>query len=161
MTEPRMSLDSFAQKLRDKPTRGEAKLLPLLTRIGFEFQVVIGRFVADFVRDSLIVEIDGLSHVGKESQDEYRERSLIILGYQFIRFPDSFAVEFPEKVLAIIEAHIAYQDRLREIQCPEILTKDVWRYAQRETFLTSAQLRRAAKEFGWDLSALDRKKVKL
>jgi very-short-patch-repair endonuclease len=59
---------------------------------GFKFrrQVPIGRFVVDFIcMDArLIVELDGVSHQGREAKDEARTQILERLGYLVIRFPN-------------------------------------------------------------------------
>ena len=53
----------------------------------FRRQVVIGRFIVDFVapRERLIVEVDGGYHAARESADARRDRKLTRMGYRVLR----------------------------------------------------------------------------
>ena len=56
-------------------------------QIDFDRQKVIGNFIVDFYvkRLGLIIEIDGVSHIGKEEYDEKRENYLKSLGLRLYR----------------------------------------------------------------------------
>jgi very-short-patch-repair endonuclease len=55
--------------------------------VGFRRQVVVARFILDFAAPSvrLAVEVDGLSHTGRERQDAARDRVLAELGWSVLR----------------------------------------------------------------------------
>ena len=59
---------------------------------GYKFrrQVPIDRFVVDFVcMDArVVVELDGVSHQGRETKDEARTLVLERMGYLIVRFPN-------------------------------------------------------------------------
>jgi very-short-patch-repair endonuclease len=58
--------------------------------LGYKFrrQFPIGHFIVDFccLETHLIVEIDGVTHAGKEGYDKWRERHIEKLGFRFLRF---------------------------------------------------------------------------
>jgi very-short-patch-repair endonuclease len=64
---------------------------------GYKFrrQVPIDRFVVDFVcMDAwVIVELDGVSHQGREAKDDARTLVLERLGYFVVRFPNHEVLE--------------------------------------------------------------------
>ena len=72
---------------------------------GYKFrrQVPIERYVVDFlcIAKKLIVEIDGLSHEGREQYDAMRTQHLERLGYHVIRFSNA---DVYDDVDAVIEA---------------------------------------------------------
>ena len=80
-----------AQRMRHAPTASEAALWRRLRgrRLGVQFrrQVVLGRFIVDFVAPSarLIVEVDGGWHAGREDADARRDAVLQRLGYRVLR----------------------------------------------------------------------------
>src|SRR4051812_31732580 len=88
------SLKPFAQKLRNGSTESEIRLWSRLLRAkkmkGYSFlrQRPVGRYIADFMcKDlALIIEVDGLSHVGREEQDKERDEALAALGFTTLRF---------------------------------------------------------------------------
>src|SRR5215472_13417938 len=65
-------------QLRDRRFRG----------VKFRRQVVIGRFIADFLAPQyrLIVEVDGDVHVDQQERDEARQQYLEARGYRVLRF---------------------------------------------------------------------------
>ena len=81
----------YARSMRRKPTASEGALWAVLRsreHMGFRVkrQVVLGRYVADFVVPSvrLVVEVDGSAHYGREGADAMRTRNLEFLGYSVI-----------------------------------------------------------------------------
>ncbi|MDT0646531.1 endonuclease domain-containing protein [Zunongwangia sp. F260] len=60
-------------------------------KIDFDRQRVIGNFIVDFYVKtlSLVVEIDGSSHINKEKYDQEREEYLKNLGLRIYRIPSS------------------------------------------------------------------------
>jgi very-short-patch-repair endonuclease len=90
------TLRDRARTLRTNGTVGEAMLWRHLSRRqvhGQRFlrQRIIGPYIADFCCPALrlIVEIDGVSHVGREAQDARRQRWLETRGYLFLRFAEA------------------------------------------------------------------------
>jgi very-short-patch-repair endonuclease len=55
--------------------------------VWFRRQVVIGRFIVDFLapRDRLIVEVDGRYHATRVGADARRDRKLTRMGYRVLR----------------------------------------------------------------------------
>jgi very-short-patch-repair endonuclease len=88
------NLKSFANKNRKNPTFAEKIMWNALRnkRIGYRFrrQHAIDKFIVDFVclEKMLIIEIDGISHEGKEDYDEIRTGKLNALGFRVIRYSD-------------------------------------------------------------------------
>lgn len=83
----------YSQNLRRNPIPAESKLWQYLRAhqmAGYKFrrQHPINGFIVDFccVAKGLIIELDGDSHVGRESYDQKRSESLEQLGYKVIRF---------------------------------------------------------------------------
>jgi very-short-patch-repair endonuclease len=74
--------------MRQNPTPSEAKLWQELRgkRLGVAFrrQVVIGRFIVDFLAPSLklVVEVDGGVHRNRRARDRRRDEELRRLGYR-------------------------------------------------------------------------------
>ncbi|UJH91758.1 endonuclease domain-containing protein [Antarcticibacterium sp. 1MA-6-2] len=58
-------------------------------KIDFDRQKIIGNYIVDFYVKSLslIIEIDGSSHKGKELYDARREKYLLKLGLKIFRIP--------------------------------------------------------------------------
>ena len=95
-----------AKQLRRDMTPAEAILWKQLRAkrfSGFKFrrQQPIDRFIADFFCPAakLIVELDGETHVGCETQDATRQARLEELGYRVVRFLDSDVYDDLEMVL--------------------------------------------------------------
>eukprot|EP01030_Chromulinospumella_sphaerica_P021852 gene21852-21808_t len=69
---------------------------------GYKFrrQVPIDRFVVDFacMDARVIVELDGVSHQGREAKDDARTFVLERLGYVVVRFANHEVVENPNGV---------------------------------------------------------------
>jgi len=78
--------------MRHSPSPAEARLWPALSRgqlgVTFRRQVVLGnRYIADFLsREArLIIEVDGVQHLGNASADGRRDGFLAKLGYRTLR----------------------------------------------------------------------------
>ena len=82
-----------AHRMRHAPTASEAALWRHLRgcQLGVQFrrQVVLGRFIVDFLAPSarLVVEVDGGWHEGREAADARRDAALGRLGYRVLRLP--------------------------------------------------------------------------
>jgi very-short-patch-repair endonuclease len=72
--------------------------------IKFRRQHVIGRFVVDFccAEARLVIEVDGLSHVGQAEVDHAREEFLRSEGYTVIRFTNDDLLQSKDAVLEAI-----------------------------------------------------------
>ncbi|MBI5222664.1 MAG: DUF559 domain-containing protein [Candidatus Magasanikbacteria bacterium] len=77
---------------------------------GYKFmrQKPIGNFITDFfcLELKLVIEIDGISHEGKEAYDKRRVNYLKSLGLNILRFDDERVKDDLEGVLAEIENFI-------------------------------------------------------
>ena len=90
------ALRSFSRDLRNYGTKGEAYMWKVLKnkQTGYRFnrQKPILHYVADFYCHelSLVVEIDGDSHNGRESQehDSRRDREMKAIGLRVVRLSD-------------------------------------------------------------------------
>ncbi len=77
--------------------------------IKFSRQVVVGRYIADFVCRSqkLVIELDGDTHAGNVAYDELRSSWLESRGYRVIRFTNSDVSSNLEGVLTAIGLALA------------------------------------------------------
>ncbi len=89
------ALKEKARELRNNSTKTEILLwMYLKGRLGrgydFHRQKPIDEYIVDFFCSELMlaIEIDGLSHIGKEEYDSYRQRRLEEFGVRFLRFKD-------------------------------------------------------------------------
>lgn len=90
-TEYEKYLHMNAMRMRDNPTPPEKALFDRLTKakVDFLFQVVIGRYIADFVIPAkmIIIELDGTFHrkAFKKPYDKKRDEFLRICGFHVRR----------------------------------------------------------------------------
>jgi very-short-patch-repair endonuclease len=79
----------------------------------FHRQKPIGQYVVDFYcpRLALAVEIDGVSHEGREELDRERQIAIESLGVRFLRFDDLEVKENIDGVVQAIENWIRAQER--------------------------------------------------
>ena len=86
-------IDLHARQMRSRPTASEARLFQAIGArkmgVSFRRQVVLGRFIADFVAPAvrLIVEVDGGHHARRSAADARRDRALARMGYRVLRLP--------------------------------------------------------------------------
>jgi very-short-patch-repair endonuclease len=86
-------LEARAHHLRRHPTLTEQRLWSALkgSRLGLPFrrQVVMGRYIADFVcpQARLVVEVDGEVHTRRAHLDAHRDSILQRAGYRVLRIP--------------------------------------------------------------------------
>ena len=102
-----------AQEHKENPTSSERKLLTALTQelanLEFQFQVVMVPFIVDFVslKEKVIIEVDGKSHIGNFDSDETRQRDLERDGYSFLRFSHDEVIGSIELVVAEVRRFCA------------------------------------------------------
>jgi very-short-patch-repair endonuclease len=101
----------LARNFRKQPTRAEQTLWRVLRNRqldGHKFyrQKPIGLYVVDFCCWSrrLIIEVDGGVHVGREVQDQEREKALEKLGYRVIRFTNDQVEKDMNQVVEAVRA---------------------------------------------------------
>ena len=89
------ALKEKARQLRNDSTKTEILLWTFLRSRqlrGYDFhrQKPIDEYIVDFFCNELMlaIEIDGVSHIGKEMYDAKRQRKLEDLGVRFLRFKD-------------------------------------------------------------------------
>ena len=89
------ALKEKARQLRNDSTKTEILLWTFLKGRqlrGYDFhrQKPIDEYIVDFFCRELMlaIEIDGVSHIGKEMYDTKRQNRLEILGVRFLRFKD-------------------------------------------------------------------------
>jgi very-short-patch-repair endonuclease len=98
-----------ARELRRDMTVPEQRLWSMLRnrRLGglkFRRQHPSKPFITDFCCEeaNLIVELDGMTHVGRATSDKNRSAVLSSKGYRVIRFTNDEVLQFPEAVAATI-----------------------------------------------------------
>lgn len=110
-------LKERARALRENATDAERRLWHRLKgkqMLGFDFdrQRMIDNFIVDFYCKDLLlaIEVDGLSHVGKESYDRQRQAKLEGMGVTFLRFTnDEVAFHMPDVLTTIRNTILATQ----------------------------------------------------
>lgn len=107
------NLKQLFRNLRNNSTLSEVLLwneLKARKMRGYRFnrQKPIGNYIADFYsrKLKLIIEIDGISHVGKEFKDIRREIKINDLGLSVLRFDDDEVKLALNVVLSKIEEFI-------------------------------------------------------
>ena len=96
LTDPRSAhdrrlLEERARALRDSPTTSEELLWSALRArqlgVTFRRQVLIGRYIVDFVALAarLVVEIDSSFHAQRARTDARRDAALVSAGYRVLR----------------------------------------------------------------------------
>jgi len=84
-----------ADYMKQQPTEAEERIFHALKylRIPFMPQVVIGRYIVDFLltNRNIVLEIDGSSHKQKRAYDQSRDDFLTRLGWQVIRVSNEHA----------------------------------------------------------------------
>ena len=107
------TLQLIASELRASLTPSEAALWQCIrgcrTGVWFRRQVVIGRYIVDFVAPSarLVVEVDGGYHARRVTADARRDRVLTRLGYRVLRLDAELVLKQPEAAVALIRAALA------------------------------------------------------
>ena len=88
-------LKDISRKLRNNSTLSEILLwneIKGCKMMGYQFmrQKPINKYIVDFFcsKLNLIIEIDGVTHYGKEEKDKKRQKELEELGLSFLRFDD-------------------------------------------------------------------------
>jgi tRNA threonylcarbamoyl adenosine modification protein YeaZ len=105
-------LVEYAKQNMKEPTYTEQVMWQQLrkSRLGFKFrrQYPVGKFIPDFVciEKRLIIEIDGISHTGKEKRDGSRTKELEALGYRVIRFTDDEVRDELDQVMEEIKTSL-------------------------------------------------------
>jgi very-short-patch-repair endonuclease len=95
------NLKYLARQLRSNSTKAEVKLWNELLKAkqlrgyGFLRQRPVDNYIADFMCKelNLIIEVDGISHEGKEKEDALRDEVLSELGFGILRFTDQDVLE--------------------------------------------------------------------
>jgi very-short-patch-repair endonuclease len=79
--------------------------------VRFNRQFPIGPFIVDFVSrgHKLVIEVDGETHVGRESQDAARTRFIAAQGYKVIRFTNHEIMSNLEGVVKQIEIELSHR----------------------------------------------------
>ena len=110
MRTPHAVIVARAAAFRAAPTTTEALLWEALRaeQLGVRFrrQMVLGRYVADFVapRARLVVEVDGEVHAQRAAADARRDRDLARMGYRVLRLPRAMVQERLAEAVALVVA---------------------------------------------------------
>jgi very-short-patch-repair endonuclease len=106
-------LKDKAIKLRNNPTFAERLLWKHIKGrqlFGYQFmrQKPIDKYIVDFYCSNLklIIEIDGISHHGKQGYDQLREKRLKELGFSVIRLDGYYILNHINESLEVIAERI-------------------------------------------------------
>ena len=90
---------------------------------GYQFyrQRPILDYIVDFYSSQLdlVIEIDGISHIGKEAEDEGRQTKIENLGLIFLRMPDNEVKENMDGVYQIIVEWIENFESNKNLRHPQ------------------------------------------
>ena len=106
----RGELGAKAHHLRHNPTFTAQRLWAALrgSQLGVAFrrQVVVSRFIADFVCPSrrLVIEVDGGVHAARGQLDAQRDAALERAGYRVLRVPAALVVSNLPVAVALVRA---------------------------------------------------------
>jgi very-short-patch-repair endonuclease len=77
--------------------------------VGSRRQVVIGRYIVDFLAPArrVVVEVDGGYHARRRGADARRDRKLAALGYRVLRLEAELVLRQPQEAVARIRAVLA------------------------------------------------------
>jgi len=80
-----------------------------LSGLDFDRQKIIGNYIVDFycAEKSVIIEIDGPSHVGREEYDKQRDDFLMSLDLTVIHIGVTDVLHNMERVIAFLQDHPA------------------------------------------------------
>jgi very-short-patch-repair endonuclease len=118
------SLKPFARELRKCGTKGEALLWKKVLRAknmeGYQFnrQYPIDEYIVDFIcrKLSLIIEIDGSSHISKSIEDRKRHDKLETLGYTVIHIYEQEVVYRIDDIIKdIYHAIKTQEDKINKV----------------------------------------------
>ena len=110
MRTPHAVIVARAAAFRAAPTTTESLLWEALRaeKLGMRFrrQVVLGRYIADFLspRAKLVVEVDGEVHAGRTGADARRDRDLGRMGYRVLRLPRALVQQRLQEAVALVVA---------------------------------------------------------
>jgi very-short-patch-repair endonuclease len=117
----------LSRVLRKKSTLAEVLLWNELKGrkiLNYQFmrQKPIGNYIVDFYCSplKLVVEIDGLTHIGKEDYDLKREKYLISIGLIVLRFFDN---DVKQNMSGVIGALYEWIDKNKKLQPPAPFSK--------------------------------------
>jgi len=103
-------IELHARQMRSALTPSEARSFQAIRaqKLGSAFrrQIVIGRFVVDFVApaERVIVEVDGGHHARRRAADARRDRALARMGYRVLRLPAELVEKQLGEALARVRA---------------------------------------------------------
>lgn len=118
-----LALQERAAELTKYATQSEDLFCELLRKRGheFEFQAVVGRFIADFLfpNKRKIIELDGRFHHSPKSKrrDAYRDRLLRQAGYSTLRLPSHLIFHNVDLLIELTENFLF--DRPRKPRRPK------------------------------------------
>jgi very-short-patch-repair endonuclease len=118
------NLKPYARELRKYGTKGEAVLWKKVLRAknmeGYQFnrQYPIGEYIVDFIcrKLSLIIEIDGSSHLSKNIEDRKRHDTIESFGYTVLHISEQEVIYRIDDVIKdIYHAIKTQEDKIKEV----------------------------------------------
>ena len=112
------NLKKRSRRLRNNSTLSEVLLwneLKARKMKGYQFmrQKPILYYIVDFYcsKLSLVIEIDGSSHINREAEDQERQQNIEALGISFLRFDNNDVNQNMPQVLKAIEVWIEGREK--------------------------------------------------
>jgi len=105
----------FAAKMRENPTASESAAWQIFQSLNYHYPDFIWKrqrvkygYVVDFFcqRLNVAVEIDGITHFGKEEEDRQRDANLGKRGIRVLRFSGSLVINDPKRFLELLKKEI-------------------------------------------------------
>ena len=106
-----------AENMRFNPTKAEKEFRNKLDskKIKYKNQLVIGKYIVDFLVGNTIYEIDGDSHIGREEYDAERDKFLTQKGYKVIRILNSEVATYKIKSKSTQKGGLITKEYLRSL----------------------------------------------
>lgn len=102
----------FAEKLRENPTESEIQFCKLFDKLKLEytFQKVVCGYIPDFsFPKKRLIEVDGISHKGREEYDNRKDKVLRKAGYHVLRVAANRIFWDVDRLTVEIQAFLAGQ----------------------------------------------------
>ena len=126
--------------MKINPTKSEKRFAELLeiNNIPFKQQYVIGNYIADFLVNKTVIELDGSSHTGREVYDEIRDSNIRSAGFKVIRVLNSDIERFNFNKLK----EITYKPKKKKKNKTKYNVLDVINTHQTKSFRSKKQKRK-------------------
>lgn len=112
VTKSKSAKEIYAENLRNNPTESEIQFCKLFDKLKLEytFQKVVCGYIPDFsFPKKRLIEVDGISHKGREEYDNRKDKVLRKAGYQVLRVAANRIFWDVDRLTVEIQAFLAGQ----------------------------------------------------